>query len=59
MGDYQFIWNGKDINTWGELGKAMYACETKEDAEDLKRIRHEPTRPLSQVLKELKLDGTL
>ena len=33
--------------------------EELEDAEDLKRIRHEPTRPLSQVLKELKLDGTL
>jgi hypothetical protein len=29
------------------------------DAEDLKRIRHEPTRPLSEVLKELKLDGAL
>ncbi len=33
--------------------------EELEDAEDLKQIRHEPTRPLSQVLKELKLDGTL
>ena len=30
-----------------------------EDAEDIKRIRHEPTRPLSEVLSELKLDGKL
>ena len=27
------------------------------DIEDLRKIRHEPTRPLSQILKELKLDG--
>ena len=33
--------------------------EELEDVEDLKRIRHEPTRPLSDVLRELKLDGTL
>ncbi len=33
--------------------------EELEDTEDLKRIRHEPTRPLSELLKELKLDGTL
>ena len=30
-----------------------------EDIEDLKQILHEPTRPLSEVLKDLKLDGTL
>ena len=30
--------------------------EELEDVEDLKRIRHEKTRPLSEVLKELKLD---
>jgi hypothetical protein len=29
------------------------------DVEDLRRIRHEPTRPLSEVLAELKLDGKL
>ena len=29
------------------------------DIEDLKKIRHEPTRPLSEVLAELKLDGKL
>ena len=29
------------------------------DVEDLKRIRHEPTRPLSEVLSELELDGKL
>jgi len=29
------------------------------DVEDLKRIRHEPTRPLSEVLAELRLDGKL
>ena len=33
--------------------------EELEDVEDLKRIRHEPTRPLSDVLRELKLDGKL
>ena len=31
--------------------------EELEDIEDLKHIRHEPTRPLAEVLKELKLDG--
>ncbi len=30
--------------------------EELEDVENLKRIRHEKTRPLSEVLKELKLD---
>lgn len=29
------------------------------DVEDLKAIRHEPTRPISDVLAELKLDGAL
>jgi serine/threonine protein kinase HipA of HipAB toxin-antitoxin module len=33
--------------------------EELEDAEELKKIRHEPTRPLSEVLAELKLDGKL
>ena len=33
--------------------------EELEDAEDVKKIRHEPTRPLSEVLAELKLDGKL
>jgi hypothetical protein len=33
--------------------------EELEDIEDLKRIRCEPTRPLSAVLKALKLDGKL
>lgn len=33
--------------------------EELEDIEDLQNIRHEPTRPLSEVLKDLKLDGTL
>jgi hypothetical protein len=33
--------------------------EELEDAEDLKKIRHEPTRRLSDVLAELKLDGKL
>ena len=33
--------------------------EELEDGADLKAIRHEPTRPLAEVLKELKLDGTL
>ena len=31
--------------------------EELEDVEHLKRIRHEPTRPLAEVLKELKLNG--
>ena len=30
--------------------------EELEDVDDLKVIRHEPTRPLSEVLAELKLD---
>ena len=30
-----------------------------EDIEELKKIRHEPTRPLAEVLRELKLDGKL
>jgi hypothetical protein len=33
--------------------------EELEDIEDLKRIRFEPTRPLSEILKDLKLDGKL
>jgi len=33
--------------------------EELEDIEDLKTIRHEPTRPLSEVLSELKLDGKI
>lgn len=33
--------------------------EELEDVEDLKQIRHEPTRPLAEVLKELKLNGDL
>ena len=31
--------------------------EELEDLEDLKAIRHEPTRPLAEVLAELKRDG--
>ena len=33
--------------------------EELEDVDDLKRIRHEPTRPLTDVLAELGLDGDL
>ena len=33
--------------------------EELEDVEDLKQIRHEPTQPLAEVLKELKLNGDL
>ncbi len=33
--------------------------EELEDIEDLKAIRHEPTRPLAEVLAELKLDGSV
>lgn len=33
--------------------------EELEDIENLRQIRHEPTRPISEVLKDLKLDGTL
>ena len=33
--------------------------EELEDVEDLKAIRHEPTRPLSEVLTDLRLDGSL
>ena len=31
--------------------------EELEDVEDLKGIRHEPTRPFTEVLAELDLDG--
>lgn len=31
--------------------------EEFEDIDDLKRIRHEPTRPLADVIRELHLDG--
>jgi predicted DNA-binding protein len=33
--------------------------EELDDIEDLKKIRHEPTRPLSDVLAELRRDGKL
>ncbi len=33
--------------------------EELEDVEDLKAIRHEPTRPLADVLAELRVDGEL
>ena len=33
--------------------------EELEDVEDLRAIRHERTRPLSDVLSDLKLGGTL
>lgn len=33
--------------------------EELEDIDDLKRIRHEPTRPLADVLAELGLDGNV
>ena len=33
--------------------------EEFEDIEDLKRIRHEPSRPLAEVLKEIEPDGGL
>ena len=33
--------------------------EEFEDVEDLRAIRHEPTRPLADVLAELKLNGSV
>ena len=33
--------------------------EELEDIEDLKQIRHESTRPLAELLEELKLNGAL
>ena len=33
--------------------------EELEDIDDLKLIRHEPTRPLADVIREIQLDGTL
>ena len=33
--------------------------EELEDLEDLKAIRHEPTRPLAEVLAELKIRGSV
>lgn len=32
--------------------------EEMEDVDDLQSIRHEPTRPLAELLAELRLDGT-
>lgn len=32
--------------------------EQLEHIEDLKQVRREPTRPISEVLKDLELDGT-
>lgn len=32
--------------------------EELEDIDDLKAIRHEPTRPLAEALADLRLDGT-
>ena len=47
---------------WPEVGRHLPRpicgrLEELEDIEDLKRIRHEPTRPLAEVLAELDLDG--
>lgn len=36
----------------------LIRLEELKDAKDLTKIRHEPTRPLAEVLAELKLDGT-
>ena len=33
--------------------------EEFEDIEDLKKLRHEPTRPLAAVLEDLELDGAV
>lgn len=33
--------------------------EELEDREDLKRLRHETSRPLAEVIEELKLDGSV
>ena len=33
--------------------------EELEDAEELKSVRREPSRPLAEVLEELKFDGSL
>jgi hypothetical protein len=30
--------------------------EELEDVDDIKRIRHDPTRPLAEVIRDLKLD---
>ena len=33
--------------------------EELEDTEDIKKLRHEPTRPFADVVAELDLDGTV
>ena len=44
----------------GEFLTRLHPGRAPEDAaEDLERIRHEPTRPLADVLRELKLGGSL
>ena len=47
-----------------DLGPALQEAlldrlEELEDIEDLQHIRREPTRPLAELLAELKLNGTL
>lgn len=60
------------VGVWGEAARlyrmagvtaGVEECEARmeelEDIDDLKRIRHESTRPLADVIRELQLDGTL
>jgi GTP1/Obg family GTP-binding protein len=41
------------------LKQAIDRLEDLEDGEDVARLRREATRPLADVLRELKLDGQL
>lgn len=49
---------GLKINRFVETA-LLDRLEEIEDIEDVKRLRTEPTRPLNQVLRDLKRDGLL
>ena len=53
---FDFIWETTDDGNVAHI--AAHGLKP-EDVEDLKAIRHEPTRPLSEVLAELKLRGSV
>ncbi len=50
--------NGVSINHFVQEA-LIDRLEDLEDIEDVKKLRHEPTQPFSEVLKELGLDDLL
>lgn len=50
----------RGLKLWKFVEEALLdKLEELEDVEDIKKIRREPTRPLDDILRELKLDGKL